>query len=165
MHSSDCHFLNLCIYSDKVYRYILTFEAKGSLMMSKWCFCHPDRQGGRYSPKAKNPLGPDGIVWYTWKDSDYYSLRKVSMMIRPRTFRQHLSPWIRPDQWARADDVNQPITVLRATAMYAWILSWLYSEKCVYGLVHFSECTQRRPLFTAGLYQRVKTSEGLLLKQ
>uniref|UniRef100_A0A8C1WQ71 Si:ch211-203k16.3 n=1 Tax=Cyprinus carpio TaxID=7962 RepID=A0A8C1WQ71_CYPCA len=40
----------------------------------------------------KNPLGPDGIVWYTWKDSDYYSLRKVSMMIRPRTFRQHLSP-------------------------------------------------------------------------
>ncbi|CAM4688299.1 hypothetical protein PO909_010236 [Leuciscus waleckii] len=49
-------------------------------------------KGGRYSPKAKNPLGPDGIVWYTWKDSDYYSLRKVSMMIRPRTFRQHLSP-------------------------------------------------------------------------
>ncbi|KAK7133885.1 hypothetical protein R3I94_015668 [Phoxinus phoxinus] len=49
-------------------------------------------KGGRYSPKGKNPLGPDGIVWYTWKDSDYYSLRKVSMMIRPRSFRQHLSP-------------------------------------------------------------------------
>ncbi|XP_077077423.1 angiopoietin-2 [Siphateles boraxobius] len=49
-------------------------------------------KGGRYSPKGKNPLGPDGIVWYTWKDSDYYSLKKVSMMIRPRTFRQHLSP-------------------------------------------------------------------------
>ncbi|KAG1963387.1 fibrinogen-like protein 1 [Pimephales promelas] len=49
-------------------------------------------KGGRYSPKGKNPLGPDGIVWYTWKDSDYYSLRKVSMMIRPKTFRQHLSP-------------------------------------------------------------------------
>ncbi|XP_026146168.1 angiopoietin-related protein 7 [Carassius auratus] len=49
-------------------------------------------KGGRYSLKGKNPLGPDGIVWYTWKDSDYYSLKKVSMMIRPRTFRQHLSP-------------------------------------------------------------------------
>ncbi|XP_076129256.1 angiopoietin-2-like [Alosa pseudoharengus] len=49
-------------------------------------------KGGRYSPKAKNPLGPDGIVWFTWKDSDYYSLRRVSMMIRPRTFRPHLSP-------------------------------------------------------------------------
>uniref|UniRef100_A0A673I3X8 Si:ch211-203k16.3 n=2 Tax=Sinocyclocheilus rhinocerous TaxID=307959 RepID=A0A673I3X8_9TELE len=49
-------------------------------------------KGGRYSLKGKNPLGPDGIVWYTWKDSDYYSLRKVSMMIRPRTFQQHLSP-------------------------------------------------------------------------
>ncbi|KAF4099809.1 fibrinogen-like protein 1 [Onychostoma macrolepis] len=49
-------------------------------------------KGGRYSLKGKNPLGPDGIVWYTWKDSDYYSLKKVSMMIRPKTFRQHLSP-------------------------------------------------------------------------
>ncbi|XP_031438073.1 fibrinogen-like protein 1 [Clupea harengus] len=49
-------------------------------------------KGGRYSPKVKNPLGPDGIVWFTWKDSDYYSLRRVSMMIRPRTFRPHLSP-------------------------------------------------------------------------
>ncbi|KAJ8009682.1 hypothetical protein DPEC_G00094050 [Dallia pectoralis] len=48
--------------------------------------------GGRYSPKEKNPLGPDGIVWYSWKDSDYYSLRKVCMMIRPRTFRPHMSP-------------------------------------------------------------------------
>uniref|UniRef100_A0A8C6SL81 Si:ch211-203k16.3 n=1 Tax=Neogobius melanostomus TaxID=47308 RepID=A0A8C6SL81_9GOBI len=28
----------------------------------------------------------NGIVWHSWKDSDYYSLRKVSMMIRP----QHL---------------------------------------------------------------------------
>lgn len=65
-------------------------------------FCDPDGQGGRYSPKGKNPLGPDGIVWYTWKDSDYYSLRKVSMMIRPRTFQQHLSPWIRPNRWAWA---------------------------------------------------------------
>uniref|UniRef100_A0A8B9KPQ2 Fibrinogen C-terminal domain-containing protein n=1 Tax=Astyanax mexicanus TaxID=7994 RepID=A0A8B9KPQ2_ASTMX len=40
----------------------------------------------------KNLLGPDGIVWYTWKDSDYYSLKKVSMMIRPRTFKPRLSP-------------------------------------------------------------------------
>lgn len=49
-------------------------------------------KGGRYSPKGKSALGPNGIVWFTWKDSDYYSLRKVSMMIRPRTFRPHLSP-------------------------------------------------------------------------
>lgn len=51
-------------------------------------------QGGRYSPKGRGSLGPDGIVWYSWKDSDYYSLRKVSMMIRPRNFRSHLSPWL-----------------------------------------------------------------------
>ncbi|XP_063079966.1 fibroleukin [Engraulis encrasicolus] len=49
-------------------------------------------KGGRYSAKSKNLLGPDGIVWYTWKDTDYYSLKKVSMMIRPRTFRPRLSP-------------------------------------------------------------------------
>ncbi|KAL4630470.1 angiopoietin-related protein 7-like [Arapaima gigas] len=48
--------------------------------------------GGQYSPRGKRPLGPDGIVWYAWKDSDYYSLRKVSMMIRPHTFRPRLSP-------------------------------------------------------------------------
>ncbi|XP_016323455.1 techylectin-like protein isoform X2 [Sinocyclocheilus anshuiensis] len=33
-------------------------------------------KGGRYSAKGKNLLGPDGIVWYSWKDSDYYSLKK-----------------------------------------------------------------------------------------
>ncbi|XP_042181103.1 angiopoietin-related protein 7 [Oncorhynchus tshawytscha] len=49
-------------------------------------------KGGRYSSKAKTLLGPDGVVWYSWKDSDYYSLRKTSMMIRPRTFRPRLSP-------------------------------------------------------------------------
>ncbi|XP_066518679.1 angiopoietin-related protein 7 [Hoplias malabaricus] len=49
-------------------------------------------KGGRYSAKGKNLLGPDGIVWYTWKDSDYYSLKKVTMMIRPRTFKPRLSP-------------------------------------------------------------------------
>ncbi|XP_046691582.1 angiopoietin-related protein 7 isoform X2 [Silurus meridionalis] len=49
-------------------------------------------KGGRYAPKGKNTLGPNGIVWFTWKDTDYYSLRKVAMMIRPRTFRPHLSP-------------------------------------------------------------------------
>ncbi|KAM4633428.1 angiopoietin-related protein 7 [Polymixia lowei] len=49
-------------------------------------------RGGRYSPKGRGPLGPDGIVWYSWRDSDYYSLRKVSMMIRPRTFRPRMSP-------------------------------------------------------------------------
>ncbi|XP_072842290.2 angiopoietin-4 [Pogona vitticeps] len=49
-------------------------------------------KGGRYSLKNRKILGPDGVVWYTWKDTDYYSLKKVSMMIRPRTFRPHLSP-------------------------------------------------------------------------
>ncbi|KAK2890179.1 hypothetical protein Q8A73_018479 [Channa argus] len=49
-------------------------------------------RGGHYTPKGRGPLGPDGIVWYSWRDSDYYSLRKVSMMIRPRSFRTHLSP-------------------------------------------------------------------------
>ncbi|XP_038583466.1 angiopoietin-related protein 1 [Micropterus salmoides] len=49
-------------------------------------------RGGHYIPKGRGPLGPDGIVWYSWRDSDYYSLRKVSMMIRPRSFRTRLSP-------------------------------------------------------------------------
>ncbi|XP_041272069.1 fibrinogen-like protein 1, partial [Onychostruthus taczanowskii] len=49
-------------------------------------------KGGRYSIKNRKMLGPDGIVWYSWKDTDYYSLRKVVMMIRPRAFRPHLSP-------------------------------------------------------------------------
>ncbi|XP_037305362.1 microfibril-associated glycoprotein 4 [Pungitius pungitius] len=49
-------------------------------------------RGGHYTPKGRGPLGPDGIVWYSWRDSDYYSLRKVSMMIRPRSFRSRLSP-------------------------------------------------------------------------
>ncbi|XP_056157541.1 fibrinogen-like protein 1 [Lampris incognitus] len=49
-------------------------------------------KGGRYLPKVENLLGPDGIVWFSWKDSDYYSLKAVSMMIRPRGFRPRLSP-------------------------------------------------------------------------
>ncbi|CAB1435524.1 unnamed protein product [Pleuronectes platessa] len=49
-------------------------------------------RGGHYTPQGRGPLGPDGIVWHSWKDSDYYSLRKVSMMIRPRSFRTRLSP-------------------------------------------------------------------------
>ncbi|KAM4694444.1 angiopoietin-4-like [Discoglossus pictus] len=44
--------------------------------------------GGKYG-KGDGILGPDGIVWYSWKNTDYYSLKKVSMMIRPRTFRHH----------------------------------------------------------------------------
>ncbi|XP_038135715.1 angiopoietin-related protein 7-like [Cyprinodon tularosa] len=48
-------------------------------------------KGGRYSLKAHNLLGPDGIVWFSWKDSDFYSLKAVTMMIRPRNFRR-LSP-------------------------------------------------------------------------
>nr|XP_025957791.1 angiopoietin-related protein 7-like [Dromaius novaehollandiae] len=49
-------------------------------------------KGGRYSIKNRKILGPDGVVWYSWKDTDYYSLKKVVMMIRPRTFRPHISP-------------------------------------------------------------------------
>ncbi|KAJ0026868.1 hypothetical protein NQD34_017868, partial [Periophthalmus magnuspinnatus] len=49
-------------------------------------------RGGHYSPRGRGPLGPDGIVWHSWKDSDYYSLRKVTMMVRPRSFRSHVSP-------------------------------------------------------------------------
>ncbi|XP_041811650.1 angiopoietin-2-like isoform X2 [Chelmon rostratus] len=49
-------------------------------------------KGGRYSLKAQNLLGPDGIVWFSWKDSDFYSLKAVTMMIRPRNFRPGLSP-------------------------------------------------------------------------
>ncbi|XP_076611028.1 angiopoietin-4-like isoform X1 [Chaetodon auriga] len=49
-------------------------------------------KGGRYSVKAQNLLGPDGIIWFSWKDSDFYSLKAVTMMIRPRNFRPHLSP-------------------------------------------------------------------------
>uniref|UniRef100_A0A8C3TYQ7 Fibrinogen C-terminal domain-containing protein n=1 Tax=Catharus ustulatus TaxID=91951 RepID=A0A8C3TYQ7_CATUS len=56
------------------------------------CFFSNLNGGGRYSIKNRKMLGPDGIVWYSWKDTDYYSLRKVVMMIRPRTFRPHLSP-------------------------------------------------------------------------
>uniref|UniRef100_A0A3Q3MPK2 Fibrinogen C domain-containing protein 1-like n=1 Tax=Mastacembelus armatus TaxID=205130 RepID=A0A3Q3MPK2_9TELE len=49
-------------------------------------------KGGHYSLKAQNLLGPDGIVWFSWKNSDFYSLKTVTMMIRPRTFRPHSSP-------------------------------------------------------------------------
>ena len=62
----------------------------GSGEVTVMCVCR--HQGGRYLSKSKNLLGPDGVVWYTWKDSDYYSMRKVTMMIRPRTFRPRLSP-------------------------------------------------------------------------
>uniref|UniRef100_H3ASL3 Si:ch211-203k16.3 n=1 Tax=Latimeria chalumnae TaxID=7897 RepID=H3ASL3_LATCH len=49
-------------------------------------------KGGRYNAKSRNLLGPDGVVWYSWKNSDYYSLKKVRMMVRPRNFRPRLSP-------------------------------------------------------------------------
>uniref|UniRef100_A0A3P9KXM4 Fibrinogen C-terminal domain-containing protein n=1 Tax=Oryzias latipes TaxID=8090 RepID=A0A3P9KXM4_ORYLA len=49
-------------------------------------------KGGHYSLKAHSLLGPDGIVWFSWKDSDFYSLKAVTMMIRPRSFRPRLSP-------------------------------------------------------------------------
>ncbi|XP_022613166.1 angiopoietin-related protein 7-like [Seriola dumerili] len=49
-------------------------------------------KGGRYSLRAQNLLGPDGIVWFSWKDSDFYSLKAVTMMIRPRNYRPRLSP-------------------------------------------------------------------------
>ncbi|KAM8953291.1 fibrinogen-like protein 1 [Pelodytes ibericus] len=47
--------------------------------------------GGKYV-KSRRMMGPDGIVWYSWRNSDYYSLKKVSMMIRPRMPRSPPSP-------------------------------------------------------------------------
>ncbi|XP_018427267.1 PREDICTED: fibrinogen-like protein 1 [Nanorana parkeri] len=47
--------------------------------------------GGKYV-KGRRMMGPDGIVWYSWMNTDYYSLRKVSMMIRPGSFHSHASP-------------------------------------------------------------------------
>ncbi|CAL8407177.1 unnamed protein product [Arctogadus glacialis] len=49
-------------------------------------------KGGHYSPQGPNVLGPDGVVWFSWRRSDYYSLRFVSMMVRPRSFTAHPSP-------------------------------------------------------------------------
>ncbi|CAJ1082912.1 fibrinogen-like protein 1 [Xyrichtys novacula] len=49
-------------------------------------------KGGRYSLKAQNLLGPDGIVWFSWRESDFYSLKGVTMMIRPSNFRPSFSP-------------------------------------------------------------------------
>uniref|UniRef100_A0A8C6T4E2 Fibrinogen C-terminal domain-containing protein n=1 Tax=Neogobius melanostomus TaxID=47308 RepID=A0A8C6T4E2_9GOBI len=49
-------------------------------------------QGGLYSLRAQNLLGPDGLVWFSWRDSDFYSLKATTMMIRPREFRTHRSP-------------------------------------------------------------------------
>uniref|UniRef100_A0A8C5NCL1 Si:ch211-203k16.3 n=1 Tax=Gouania willdenowi TaxID=441366 RepID=A0A8C5NCL1_GOUWI len=54
--------------------------------------CFYANLNGVYYGVSLGPLGPDGIVWYSWRDSDYYSLRKVTMMIRPRSFRARLSP-------------------------------------------------------------------------
>ncbi|KAM9316363.1 fibrinogen-like protein 1 [Gastrophryne carolinensis] len=48
-------------------------------------------EGGEYMKPARI-LGPDGIVWYSWLNTDYYSLKKVSMMIRPRSFLSQSSP-------------------------------------------------------------------------
>ncbi|XP_078739987.1 uncharacterized protein LOC144953290 isoform X1 [Lampetra fluviatilis] len=42
--------------------------------------------GGDYESRARHLLGPDGVVWYTWTHSDYYSLRSVTMMLRPNNF-------------------------------------------------------------------------------
>lgn len=82
-------------------------------------------QGGHYTPKGRGPLGPDGIVWYSWRDSDYYSLRKVSMMIRPRNFRTRLSPWTHQHQalFSRTWDFVYCLKLIRkdASARYCAI--------------------------------------------
>lgn len=49
-------------------------------------------QGGHYSLRAQNLLGPDGVVWFSWRDSDFYSLKAVTMMVRPQGFRTRMSP-------------------------------------------------------------------------
>uniref|UniRef100_G3P4N3 Fibrinogen C-terminal domain-containing protein n=1 Tax=Gasterosteus aculeatus aculeatus TaxID=481459 RepID=G3P4N3_GASAC len=56
------------------------------------CFHANLNGGGRYSLTAQNLLGPDGIVWFSWKESDFYSLKAVTMMMRPSGFRPHSSP-------------------------------------------------------------------------
>ncbi|OCT81454.1 hypothetical protein XELAEV_18028274mg [Xenopus laevis] len=48
-------------------------------------------RGGRYQ-KRRSAMGPDGIVWYSWRNTDYYSLRRVSMKIRSRAFQLHQYP-------------------------------------------------------------------------
>ncbi|XP_039766497.1 angiopoietin-related protein 7-like [Ornithorhynchus anatinus] len=48
-------------------------------------------KGGHYTAQSQGGLGPDGIVWFPWKNTDYYSLKKTTMMIRPRAFRPHFS--------------------------------------------------------------------------
>eukprot|EP00079_Xenopus_tropicalis_P013214 XP_002941291.2 PREDICTED: angiopoietin-related protein 7-like [Xenopus tropicalis] len=47
-------------------------------------------RGGGYM-RGRGALGPDGIVWYGWRNTDYYSLKRVSMKIRSRAFRLHRS--------------------------------------------------------------------------
>ncbi|KAK7898193.1 hypothetical protein WMY93_019046 [Mugilogobius chulae] len=54
--------------------------------------CVLSLQGGLYSLRAQNLLGPDGLVWFSWTDSDFYSLKSSSMMIRPQDFRARRSP-------------------------------------------------------------------------
>nr|XP_023647543.1 angiopoietin-2-like [Paramormyrops kingsleyae] len=49
-------------------------------------------KGGRYSAKGKNLLGPNGIVWYTWKDSDYYSLKKIPVSSNGCPLKSRLIP-------------------------------------------------------------------------
>ena len=97
-------------------------------------------QGGHYTPKGRGPLGPDGIVWYSWKDSDYYSLRKVSMMIRPRSFRTRLSPWAHGWRWQSSSGRKQ-MTVSVESQPTRWPGSWreLRELKCSRncGLVFF----------------------------
>uniref|UniRef100_A0A4W6D1Y3 Si:ch211-203k16.3 n=1 Tax=Lates calcarifer TaxID=8187 RepID=A0A4W6D1Y3_LATCA len=69
-------------------------DFSGTISHGGWWYnqCFYANLNGVYYRVSRGPLGPDGIVWYSWRDSDYYSLRKVSMMIRPRSFRTRLSP-------------------------------------------------------------------------
>uniref|UniRef100_A0A3B4HC76 Angiopoietin-related protein 7-like n=1 Tax=Pundamilia nyererei TaxID=303518 RepID=A0A3B4HC76_9CICH len=59
-----------------------------------WWFhqCFYANLNGVYYKVTQNLLGPDGIVWFSWKDSDFYSLKAVTMMARPHNFRPRLSP-------------------------------------------------------------------------
>ncbi|KAK6179936.1 hypothetical protein SNE40_012183 [Patella caerulea] len=60
-------------------------ENKGGWWFNSCYSCHLN---GIYHtawyPQAQSKYA-DGISWYTWKDSEFYSLKKVEMKIRPKT--------------------------------------------------------------------------------
>ncbi len=44
--------------------------------------CHTANLNGLYYHTGGTPERGKGVVWYTWKNSLYYSLKKTKMMVR-----------------------------------------------------------------------------------